>query len=354
MDNDSYLGKQIGNYLIIAGLKSGSFGSVYQGKHIIFTNEPIIAIKLLHAHLNSPQERDQFIQEAQLLRKLKHSNILPILDAGIHDNIPFLVTEYAPDGSLRDRINRQQGKPLPLEETYKILSQVGQALQYAHEQKIVHRDIKPDNILFNTQGDALLADFGIATILTTTGTKELGRGGTPAYMAPEQFDGTVSTKSDQYALGCIAYELLTGRKPFVVPNPTIEAMWYQHAKVDPIAPTQHNQLLPEYVERSILKALAKQRIERHANVSAFITELQGASRARLQPILIEEPKEEATERVEIHDYPSSTVYPLRRSARRPLRSNDEDIPPLIERFPIGVRSPSGSTGNGVTLDEGRA
>src|SRR5262249_35760883 len=153
-------------------------------------------------------------QEAQVLKKLNHPHILPIITAGVQENVAYIVTEYASGGSLRDRIKQQAGQPLPLAEVLSVLTQIGQALSYAHQQHVVHRDLKPANILFNAQGEALLADFGIATVLTTTETQQVDRVGTPAYMAPEQFEGMVSTKSDQYALGCVAYELLTGRKPF--------------------------------------------------------------------------------------------------------------------------------------------
>src|SRR5438128_6236448 len=145
----SFIGKQLGSYRIVAELNSGSYGSVYQGKHLIFEEEPPVAIKILHAHLSAGQEREQFIREAQLLKKLKHPFILSILDASIHDGVAYIVTEYASGGSLRDRLNRQPNSPLPLEEALTILSQVGQALQYAHQQNIVHRDLKPANILFN-------------------------------------------------------------------------------------------------------------------------------------------------------------------------------------------------------------
>src|SRR6266700_5893856 len=108
-NRSSYIGKQVGNYRIIAEIKSGSYGNVYQGKHIIFVDEPAVAIKLLHVHLSLPMEREQFIQEARLLKKLKHSHILPILDAGIQDGVPYIVTEYASGGSLRDRLNERSG-----------------------------------------------------------------------------------------------------------------------------------------------------------------------------------------------------------------------------------------------------
>src|SRR5215469_871418 len=130
----SYIDKQIGNYRIIAEVARGSFGSVYQGKHIIFTERPVVAIKLLHtAYLGSEQESERFIQEAQLLEKLKHPYSLLVLDAGIHEGIPYLVTEYATNGSLRTRLKRQLQHPLSVEEALTILAQIGQALHHAHQ-----------------------------------------------------------------------------------------------------------------------------------------------------------------------------------------------------------------------------
>src|SRR6266571_777900 len=274
VDRSNFIGKELGSYRIISEINSGAYGAVFQGKHVIFDDEPIVAIKLLHAHLSSTKAREQFIQEARLLRKLKHLHILPILNAGIQDGIPYLVTEYTSGGSLSDKLKLQPGIPMPVDEALTIITKIGQALYYAHQQNIVHRDLKPGNILFNAQGEALLADFGIAVILATARTRDIGRGGTPAYMAPEQFEGKVSIKSDQYALGCMAYELLTGRRPFDVSNPTIEAMWFQHAKVNPVAPTLLNPRLSPHIEQAILKAMAKERTERHTDVSVFIGALQ--------------------------------------------------------------------------------
>ena len=137
MTNGSgYVGKQIGNYRLIKELPSGGFGSVFQGQHIIFTERPIVAIKLLHAYLASQEENERFLQEARFLEKLRHPRILPVVDAGIQDGVPYLVAEYAPNGSLRGRLRRQQDRPLPVEEAMTILTQVGQALQYAHSRTL--------------------------------------------------------------------------------------------------------------------------------------------------------------------------------------------------------------------------
>src|SRR2546426_79734 len=138
-DESSLIGKQLGSYHIVAEINSGSYGSVYTGKHLIFEDDPMVAIKVLHTHLGSPKEREQFIREAQLLRKLKHPFILSILEASIHNGFPYIVLEYASRGSLRDRLNQQPDQPLLLEEALTILSQVGQALNHAHQQNIVHR-----------------------------------------------------------------------------------------------------------------------------------------------------------------------------------------------------------------------
>ncbi len=273
--DNGYIGRQVGNYRVTAKLASGAFGSVYTGSHIIFTDRPVVAIKLLHNHLGSQQQRDQFLQEARLLEKLKHPHILFVIDAGIDDDFPYFITEYAPNGSLEERLQRHQSHPLPLEEAITIISQVGQALQYAHQQNIVHRDLKPGNILFNAKDEALLADFGIAAILSTTAsTQHASVTGTPSYMAPEQFQGMISKASDQYALGCIAYELFTGHRPFIAPDSI--AMGFKHMTETPMALTQFNPQLPEHIERAILRAMAKDRSERHADIAAFVAALRGA------------------------------------------------------------------------------
>src|SRR5947207_2984882 len=228
---NSLIGKQIGNYRIVEELSSGTFGRVYLAQHLILT-ERKVAIKLLHAHLGTQKERDKFLQEARLLEKLKQDHILPIIDVGFSDGFPYLMAEYAPNGSLRDYIKRQSHNLLPVDEAIRILTQIGQALHYAHQQKVIHRDLKPENILFNAKSDALLADFGIAMVLDTTSSiKQVDYSGTPAYMAPEQFEGIISRKSDQYALGCIAYELVTGHKPFTATS--LEVLWYKHTKEQP-------------------------------------------------------------------------------------------------------------------------
>jgi tetratricopeptide (TPR) repeat protein len=268
MVQDPWIGKEIGNYQIISLINSGAFGSVYKAEHL-HLKERITAIKFLHAYM-APTEHVHFVQEAQFLSSLEHRYILPLIDFGFDGGLPYLIAKYAVGGSLRDRLLHQL--PLSTEQAVTILSHIGQALQYAHTSHIIHRDLKPENILFNAQGEALLADFGIATVLSSTSVKRSAIIGTPSYMAPEQFRGMVSKESDQYALGCIAYELFTGHKPFTAPD--FIAMGFKHATEPPISPRQLNaQVLPG-CEAAILKALAKQRADRHASVEVFLTALR--------------------------------------------------------------------------------
>lgn len=279
------VGDIIGGYRLIAEIGSGGFASVFTGKHIIFRDKPIVAIKVLHTRFTSLDQQEliqEALQEAQLLAQLKHPHILSVLDAGIHEQSLYLITEFAPNGSLRDRLQRQKSKPLPFNEAIELLSQVGQALHYAHEQNIVHCDLKPDNILFNANNDALLADFGIAAVLSSGETRDVGRRGTAYYMAPEQFAGKASPKSDQYALGCIAYELFTGQRIFAIPHPTLEQMWYHHAKVEPVPPRQLNPQLPLHIEQAILKAVAKERTNRYTAVPVFIAAIRKSSQQWLE------------------------------------------------------------------------
>ncbi len=265
---------EIAKYRILKRLGVGTYGRVYLGQHPLLDRQ--VAIKVFLGNIDTTRDRERFLHEAQVLDQLKHPHILPFYDVGIQEgllerDIAYLLIEYAPNGSLRDRLDTSAPHPLPLDEALSLLSQIGDGLQYAHEHRIVHRDLKPENILFNAKGEALLADFGIAIVLSS-GT-QLGESiGTPAYMAPEQLQGLSSQKSDQYALGCIAYEMMTGHLPF--PGPDRDAFIYQQLYQHPLSPQRLNPDIPVSVEQAILRALAKGRDARYPDIPTFLTALQ--------------------------------------------------------------------------------
>jgi serine/threonine protein kinase len=274
---DEDLNQQIGQYNLVKKLGCGRFGCVYKAQHIYLPNQ-FVAIKIFIGNVDNEQEKERFLQEAQTLDQLHHPSILSILDVDIQrtplgKDLAYLITKFAPNGSLRDRLNAMS-EPMSLQETLRLLRTLGDGLIYAHERGVVHRDLKPENILFDENGDALLADFGIAVVLESD-TQTGDRVGTPAYMAPEQIEGRVSKKNDQYALACIAYELLTGRPPFT--GRERDALVYQHLHTRPLAPRRLNPSLPVSVEKAILRAMEKDRYDRYPDIQAFLTALHSTA-----------------------------------------------------------------------------
>lgn len=273
-DHNGYVGRQIGNYRLVEKVGSGGFGSVYRAEHVLI--ERSVAIKLLlQVHFHSEVDRDSFIKEARVLESLKHPHILHLLDVGIEQELLYIITDFAAGGSLEGYVQRQPSRTLPLTTALPILSQIGEAIQYAHEENIVHRDLKPGNILFDAHQQVLLADFGIATFITERNLKHtVTIIGSPPYMAPELFDGDIRKECDQYALACVAYELLTGRNLFNLPRNAPAMGWAKrHMEEQPIPPTQFNPAIPSHIEQAILKALAKKYDERFPDVKSFIAAL---------------------------------------------------------------------------------
>ena len=265
----------IGNYRIISELGQGACGRVYLAQHTVLEKR-VAALKLMHnVPLHEHQEKTLFLQESRMLEVLHHPYILPIVDAGIDEGLPYIVTEYAPNGSLRQFLHQHNNQPLPPAKALSILAQIGSALHYAHGQQVVHRDLKPENILFNAQGNALIADFGLAIALASMSMHITTQAGTPAYMAPEQVQGVVSREGDQYALGCIAYELFTGQRLFTASN--IATMMFHHLHTAPVPPSQRNPNIAPHIEQAILKALAKDRHARHTDIATFLTALEAPS-----------------------------------------------------------------------------
>lgn len=232
-----------------------------------------VAIKVLHPQFSSAQAVERFLREVRVAGNLVHPNIVPLLDYGKADDLPYYVMPYYAGGSLRDRLLREQ--QLPIEEAIQIACDVLAALEYANSRGIVHRDIKPDNILFS--GDRpMVADFGIARAVTAASeplTDEHDLIGTPAYMSPEQCQGgSLDGRSDIYSLGCVLYEMLTGSVPFDGFSPqTIIA----RQLVDPVPPIRTvRPAVSLGGERAVLKALAKVPADRHTSAREFAEALR--------------------------------------------------------------------------------
>ncbi len=265
-----YLDQQLGNYRLVKHLGRGAFGDVYLGIHVHLKTPA--AIKLLHAELTS-SEVEKFRTEARTIARLEHPNMVRVLDFGIDKYTPFLVMTYAPNGTLRQR--HPKGTILPLATIISYVSQVADALQYIHQQKLIHRDIKPENMLLGRHNEVLLSDFGFILLAPSSisqSTKEMA--GTIPYMAPEQFSGKPRPASDQYSLGIVVYEWLTGSRPF---QGSVLEIVTQHMQSPPPPLRAANPEIPPEVEEVVFTALAKEPQRRFKTVLAFSNALQQAS-----------------------------------------------------------------------------
>lgn len=265
-----YVGQQLGNYRIVRLLGEGGFADVYLGEQVYLNTSA--AIKILHTQLNEANLQD-FIKEAQRVATLKHPHIVRVLDFGVDKNTPFLVMDYAPKGSLRQR--HKEGTVVPLARVVTYTKAIAEALQFSHNQKLIHRDIKPENVLIGSQDEILLSDFGVAVEAHSTYSRKSEKvGGTIQYMAPEQFTGNTLQASDQYALAVVVYEWLCGVAPFSGGFPQL---MYQHIHVAPAPLRQKNLALPVAVEQVVLKALAKDPAQRFPSVQDFANALEQAA-----------------------------------------------------------------------------
>ena len=276
VDRALHEGQRFGNYSLLRLLGRGGFADVYLGQHIHLKS--LAALKILRAQLTD-QDSEQFMREAQILASLAHPNIVRILDFAIQDNTPFLVMEYAPGGTLRAR--HPKSTPVPLDTLLPYVIQVAAALQYAHDQRLVHRDVKPENMLLGSRSEVLLSDFGLAlltphTLSARTEAMEQPLAGTSPYLAPEQLHGKPRSASDQYALGVVIYEWLCGAPPFHG-SPFEIAM--QHLSLPPPPLREQMPHLSPALEEVVLRALAKEPGQRYPSVQDFASALQQACAA---------------------------------------------------------------------------
>jgi eukaryotic-like serine/threonine-protein kinase len=266
-----YIGQQFGSYRLVRKLGQGGFSDVYLGEHVYLKTQA--AVKILETRLEGSSLND-FVEEARTIARLDHPHIVRVLDFGVRDNTPFLIMVYAPNGTLRLRYPK--GSVVPLTAVVSYTKQITSALQYAHNEKIIHRDVKPENILLGRNNEVLLSDFGIAIIAQSTIQQDAqGVVGTVAYMAPEQIQGRPRPASDQYALAVIVYEWLSGDRPF---RGGFTELCAQHMFAPP--PPLHEKFpgIHPAIEQVVQKALAKEPHQRFASMEQFANALEEAVR----------------------------------------------------------------------------
>src|SRR3989304_1487892 len=274
-------GMRLGQYQVLAPLGEGGMAAVYKAYQASVDRQ--VALKILPRHFARPPEfTGRFEQEAKLIAKLQHVHILPVYDCGEAEGYTYIAMPFIETGTLADLMH---GQAMPLDQVREIISQVGDALAYAHERGLVHRDVKPSNILIDHAGNCLLTDFGTAKIVEGT-PKSPQPGpiiGTPAYMSPEQIRGDkLDGRSDQYSLGIVLYEMVTGRPPFHAETPPAIFLKHLHDPLPP--PSTIKPDLPEDLERVILKCLAKEPAARYPDMRAMVKALDRAiPRTREEP-----------------------------------------------------------------------
>ncbi len=267
---DDLVGQQLGNYRLIRLLGQGGFARVYLGENIYIGTQAAIKVLLTQIELS---EMERFRDEARTIARLRHPHIVQLIDFGIHTTTPYLVMSYAPHGHLRTL--HPSGRALPLSTVVSYVKQIASALQFAHEHKVIHRDVKPENILLGENDELLLSDFGIAfTARTSQRLSPRDITGTLAYMAPEQSQGRPGPASDQYSLAVMTYELCTGTRPF---KGSFAELLAQHFSTPPAPLREKMPSISLEVEQVVLRALKKNPQERFPTVLDFAMALEQAS-----------------------------------------------------------------------------
>ncbi|MEO8971057.1 MAG: serine/threonine-protein kinase [Ktedonobacteraceae bacterium] len=336
---NNFISKQIDTFRLITELSSGELNSTYKAEQVQ-SSPRVVVFKLFHAVHLPEMKQERFLQEIRLLKKVRHPHILPVLSGGFYEDSPYIVSEYAARGSLRDRLNGSTTQFLPMQEAIAIIAEIGRALQFFHQINITHRNLKPENILFNKQGEMLLADSSIVTIEDSVPIERAHNTNTFPYMAPEQFHGRANKESDEYALGCVAYELLTGIAPFA--GSAFKPMAGMHASEVLVPPTQLNMLLPIYLQEAILTAMAKQEANRFPHIKDFVAALTSSTRAQNAAIIVLSPS--AISPSHAHYEPSILQQPQEDSEVTALQENKppdtpiivEDIEPVAPQEPVPV------------------
>ncbi len=279
MDGANWVGRTVGRFSLLEQIGHGGMTTVYRALDL--ESRRTVAVKILSPYIAVDATfKARFEREIQLLQDLTHPHIVPILEHGQVDDVPYIVMPCYDRGTLADWMDRGDATP---QFGARVMSQVSAALEFAHEHGVIHRDVKPSNILIDKRGNACLADFGFAhlrdTSLSLTGSTLIG---TPAYMSPEQCKGEeVDARSDQYSLGVLLFRMTTGRLPFVADTPM--AMVLKHLNEPLPRPRSINPDIPAPVEAVLIKALAKDPAHRFASIADFNEAFQVALVESLDP-----------------------------------------------------------------------
>lgn len=263
----------LGRYEIISEIGQGAMGLVYRAKDPLI--DRVVAIKTINLN-QAMEEREEyearFYQEARAAGRLSHHNIVTIYDVGKSGDVAYIAMEFLEGRELRDVLNERS--VLPLGQVLDIVAQVAQGLAYAHDHGIVHRDVKPSNIMIQKDGHVKITDFGIARMASASVRTQTGMVlGSPKYMSPEQVMGKLTDqRSDIFSLGIMLYEMLTGRPPFSGEN--VNAIMYQTLNASPPQPSSLNPAVPDMLNFIVAKALAKKLDDRYQNARDFADDLR--------------------------------------------------------------------------------
>ena len=335
-------GTEVGLYRIIEQLGQGGMATVFKARHKVLKRDA--ALKFLHpAFLEDPEFVERFRHEARMIAGLEHPNIVPVFDFAEHEGLPYLAMKFVRGETLKARLSRGG---LSMEKSCRIIDAVGQGLAYAHVKGILHRDVKPSNVLMGEDAGIYLADFGIARIAASaqsTLSSEMLIG-TPQYISPEQArsEPDLDERTDIYSLGIMLYELVVGHVPFDADTPI--SIIHDHLHTPPPRPSRSVEGVSEGVEHVIMRALAKKREDRYESAEAMVEAFLEAARATEYAEPDEVLEGPSAAEIEVSKVPTVTapkplVLATRPSAAALRTSEGLSFPLSGERLLIGRKDP---------------
>jgi serine/threonine protein kinase/Tol biopolymer transport system component len=339
------VGQLVSNYRVMRLLGEGGFAQVYLGEHVDLGTRA--AIKVLSTQI-SAAEVEQFRLEARTIAQLRHRHIVKVFDFGVEASLPYLIMEYAPGGTLRQHL--PTGAPLAPAHILPYVRQVAGALQHAHDHKLIHRDMKPENILLGERGEVLLSDFGVAVLALSSRLQNAQEvAGTAAYMAPEQINAQAEYASDQYALGVMIYEWLAGERPF---QGSLIELYAQQLYAPPPSLREKAPMLSPTLERVVLTTLEKDPRARFGSMRAFANAFEQACQEPVPPLTPSEGGAAATLPLLLRpDQPASSpsVAPMQQTPAPPLPPSCSDSTSFSQ--PTRISAPALEDGAASTEPE---